>query len=82
MEDVDEIRQVFSNTVPLPSFMLSNLVAKIGVLLDVDATQGKHRAWNHRHIGPLHQLEHAQSVVHFLVAPGVAGHHGDAQQTS
>ncbi len=43
------------------------------------AHQGKDSAGNHRHVGSADELEHAQRVLHFLIAPGVAGHHGDAE---
>ena len=43
------------------------------------ADQRKHRAANHGNIGVAGQLKHAQRVQSFLVAPRVAGHHGDSQ---
>ena len=43
------------------------------------ADQGKHRAQGHRHVGGADQFEHAQRVLRLVVAPGVAGDHGDAE---
>ena len=43
------------------------------------ADQRKHCASRHGHVGVAGELQHAQGVQSFFVAPRVAGHHGDAQ---
>jgi hypothetical protein len=43
------------------------------------AHERKDGAGNHRHVASADQLEHAQRMLHFLIAPGIAGHHGNAE---
>ena len=52
---------------------------RVEARLFLRADQGKHRAPRHGNVGVAGELQHAQGVQGFFVAPCVAGDHGDAQ---